>query len=129
MPLPTTVNSLAGEAWSPVGNEIAFVERVDPSHQALWISRPDGAGARKLVEFVGYTIAGVDWTPDGRELLYGAVSDGRMQIFAISRDGGTPRQLTHESANMLHPAVSPDGKLVAASRIPWRKELRRMKLP
>jgi hypothetical protein len=30
---------------------------------------------------------------------------------------------------MMHPSASPDGRLVAASRIAWRKELRRLKLP
>ena len=52
-----------------------------------------------------------------------------MQIFAVARDGGAPRQLTRGDVNMLHPSVSPDGRWIAASRIPWHKELWRMKLP
>ncbi len=62
------------------------------------------------------------------ELLYSALIDDRMQIFAIPRTGGTPRQLTHGDVNMMHPSVSPDGRLVAASRIPWHKELWRLPL-
>jgi len=128
MPLPAGVAGIAGEAWSPRGAEIAFIERIDDVRRALWLSQPDGSQARKLVEFQSYTIGGVAWTPDGKELLYSALADDRMQIFAIARTGGAPRQVTHGDVNMMHPGVSPDGRLVAASRIPWRKELWRMKL-
>jgi dipeptidyl aminopeptidase/acylaminoacyl peptidase len=126
VPLPPGVAGIAGEAWSPRDAEISFIERIDDARRALWLSRPDGGGARKLVEFPSYTIGGVAWTPDGQGLLYAALADDRMQIFAIPRTGGAPRQLTHGDANMMHPSVSPDGRLVAASRIQWRKELWRI---
>ena len=129
MPLPPGVAGIAGEAWSPRNDEVAFIERVDDMRRALWVSHPDGTGARKIADFPSYTIGGVAWTPDGQQLLYGAIADDRMQIFAVARTGGPSRQLTHGDVNMLHPSVSPDGRLVAASRIPWRKELRRIPLP
>jgi Tol biopolymer transport system component len=129
MPLPAGVAGIAGEAWSPRGNEIAFVERIDDVKRAIWRSRPDGGEAHKLADFLSYTISGVAWTPDGQTLLYSALVDDRMQIFSIAREGGAARQLTHADANVMHPSVSPSGRLVAASRIPWRKELWRMKLP
>jgi Tol biopolymer transport system component len=128
MPLPDGVRGITGESWSPRGDEIAFVERIDDTRRALWVSHPDGSAAQKLAEFQSYTIGGLAWTPDARELLFGALADDRMQIFAIPRNGGTARQLTRDAANVMHPSVSPDGRLVAASRIPWRKELRRMAL-
>ena len=128
MPLPQGVAGIAGEAWSPQGTEIAFIERIDDRRRALWVSRPDGSAARKLVEFASYTLGGVAWTPDASELLYGALADDRMQIFAVARTGGMPRQLTHGNVNIMHPSVSPGGRLVAASRIPWHKELWHMKL-
>jgi Tol biopolymer transport system component len=128
MPLPAGVAGISGEAWSPRDDEIAFIERIDDARRALWLSHPDGTGAQKLADFLSYTIGGVAWTPDGKELLYGALADDRMQIFAIPRAGGAPRQLTHDAANMMHPSVSPDGRFVAASRIPWLKEMRKLVL-
>lgn len=128
MPLPPGVAGIAGEAWSPRAEEIAFIERIDDVRRAVWLSRPDGRDAHKIVDFSSYTIGGVAWTPDGQQLLYSALADERMQIFAIARTGGAPRQLTHGDVNMMHPSVSPDGRLVAASRIPWRKELWRLPL-
>ena len=101
------------------------------SHRrAIWLSRSDGGNARKLAEFPSYTIGGVAFTPDGQRVLYSAIVGGRMQLFAISRTGGAPVQITSDSAaNIMHPSVSPDGRFIAASRIPWRKELRRQPLP
>ena len=128
MPLPAGVAGIGGEAWSPKGDEIAFIERIDDVKRALWVSRPDGSAARRLVEFPSYTLGGVAWTPDGQQLLYSALAGDRMQIFTVPRAGGAARQLTHGDVNMMHPSVSPDGRLVAASRIAWRKELRRMQL-
>jgi hypothetical protein len=130
MPLPAGVRGITGEAWSPKGDEIAFVERIDDGNRALWLSRSDGGNARKLVEFVSYTIGGVAFTPDGQRVLYSAMAGGHMQLFAIARAGGSAQQITSDSAaNLMHPSVSPDGRFIAASRIPWRKELRRMPLP
>jgi dipeptidyl aminopeptidase/acylaminoacyl peptidase len=128
VPLPAAVAGITNEAWSPAGDEIAFVERIDDQARALWVSRPDGTRARKLTNFSSYTIGGVAWTPDGQDILYGALAGDRMQVFAIARTGGAGRQLTHSDVNVMHPSVSPDGRLVAASRISWRKELRRVPL-
>ncbi|HWW82269.1 MAG TPA: hypothetical protein VNZ26_01635, partial [Vicinamibacterales bacterium] len=128
MALPKGVAGIAGEAWSPRGDDIAFIERIDDMKRALWLSHSDGRGARKLVDFSSYTLGGVAWTPDANELLYSALADDRMQIFAISRNGGTPRQITRGDVNLMHPSVSPDGRLVAASKVPWHKELWRIKL-
>jgi Tol biopolymer transport system component len=127
MPLPPGVKGINGEAWSPKGDEIAFVERIDDRARALWVSHSDGRDPRRLTEFSSYTIGGVAWTPDGRDILYGALADDRMQIFSIPRSGGSARQLTRGDVNLMHPSVAPDGR-IAASRIPWHKELWRMPL-
>jgi Tol biopolymer transport system component len=128
IPLPAGVVGINGEAWSPNGEQIAFVQRIDETHQALWTMHPNGSGAKRLVEFPCFTIGGVAWTPDGRSLVYAAVAADHMELFSIGSSGGTPLQLTHGAVNVMHPHVSPDGRFVAASRVPWRKELRRLQL-
>ena len=128
IPLPAGVAGINGEAWSPDGARIAFVQRIDEIHQALWTMHPDGSGAKRLVEFSCFTIGGVAWTPDGRTLVYAAVAGDHMELFTIDSSGGVPSQLTHGAVNVMHPHVSPDGHLVAASRVPWHKELRRLQL-
>lgn len=126
--LPPGFHGTLLAAWSPGGDEIALVERIGAAQQALWVVGADGDASEKLLEFRSTTYGGVDWTPDGRYLVYGALSGGRMQLFSVPRAGGTPRQLTQDDVGLLHPQVSPDGRWIAATR-PYRsKELRRRRL-
>jgi WD40 repeat protein len=115
--------------WSPSGREIAIEAITKPGVHSIWIVRPDGGGARKLVEYPGQTYGGLDWLPDGSALVYSALVGGHPQLFVVPSGGGTPRQLTRENASMLHPQISPDGRHIAATRIVQSKEIRRMPLP
>jgi Tol biopolymer transport system component len=56
-------------------------------------------------------------TPDGKWVVYMGVSkeDSSFHIFKMSIDGGTPTELARGIASQ--PAVSPDGKLVAYTRL------------
>ena len=116
-------------AWSPDSKEVAIEAVVRPGLHSLWIVAPDGKNPRKLIEYACHTYGGLDWTQDGKTIIYSAIVDGRPQLFAIPTSGGTPRQLTRADASILHPTVSPDGRHIAATRIVQTKEIRRMPLP
>jgi Tol biopolymer transport system component len=128
LPLPPSVRGTLLAAWSPKGDEIAVIAQGDGRRRELWVLSPDGRRAERLVEFEGSTYGGVDWTPDGELLIYSALAGETMQLFAVARAGGPPRQLTRDAASLIHPQVSPDGRWIAATRVERRKELRRMKL-
>jgi len=120
VPLPASMSSVSWVAWSPVGDELAIeANGSKEGEHTLWRMRPDGTRALKLLEFTQHTYGGVAWTPDGKTLLYSAlVADGPFdQLFSIPAMGGQPRQLTRESGHVLHPAVSPNGKWIAATKI------------
>jgi Tol biopolymer transport system component len=127
LPLPPAISGAEMAAWSPAGEEIAIEEAMGQGRHALWVIRSDGTRARKLVDYPMRTYGGVDWTSDGKTLIYSALSGNRMQLFAISAaGGGTPRRLTSGTAHLLHPQVSPDGRWIAATRLEHRIEVRRM---
>jgi Tol biopolymer transport system component len=128
LPLPEGVMNISWSAWSPAGDEIAVVESLENGRQAIWVLDLLGGEPERLVEFNSSTYGGVDWAPDGRSLVYGALVGARMQIFSVPRGGGEPAQLTHADTNLMHPQVSPDGRLIACSRMDQAKELRRMPL-
>jgi dipeptidyl aminopeptidase/acylaminoacyl peptidase len=128
LPLPNPIKRAHWESWSPKGDEIAFAERTEGKGCILWVVSTDGKRAEKLVEYSTPTYGGLDWTPDGKTIVYGALAGDRMQIFAVPRSGGAPRQLTNDPANLMHPQVSPDGRWIACTRMAQLKEVRRLKL-
>ena len=126
--LPREIENTAWVAWSPVRNQIAVECDLGHGRHSLWVVPVGRGAARKVVEFPLTTFGGVSWTPDGETLVYTSLTEGRMQLFAVPALGGTPRQLTHDSANIFTPRVSPDGRKIAATRIKHRKEIWRMRL-
>jgi Tol biopolymer transport system component len=127
LPLPDPIKNANWGSWSPKGDEIAFEERTEGKGRILWVVSLDGKRADKLVEYTSRTYGGLDWMPDAKTIVYGALAGERMQIFAVPRSGGSPRQLTNDSANLMHPQVSPDGRWIACTRMSQSKEIRRLK--
>ncbi len=128
LPLPDGVSGSVSAVWSPVADELLLIERTDPHTQVLWVAAADGSAARRVIEYASSTRSGADWTPDGMSIIYSARAEGRMQLFAVSRNGGEPQRLSAGIADLLHPSVSPDGRWVAATRLEQRKEVRRLAL-
>ncbi len=116
-PLPSQIRSAQWTAWSPDGNEVAIEDNEGGEKRSLWIVRTDGSQPQKLVDYRSTTYGGLDWTPDGKHIVYSGLSGDRMQIFSIARSGGASEQLTHDSGNLFHPKVSPDGRWIACTRM------------
>ena len=123
LPLPAGIHNTKSVVWSPVGDDIAVEEEVNAGHHKLWVVSSDGKRARVVTEFAMPTYGGLSWTRDAKEIVYPALVHGRMQLFRISVDGGTPHQLSRDDANLFQPAVSPDGRLIAATRLAHTKEV------
>jgi Tol biopolymer transport system component len=128
LPLPAEMHSAEWPVWAPKGEEIAVEDESAPGERTIWILAADGSKAQRVVTYKCDTYGGLDWTPDAQTILYSALQDGRMQLFAIPRAGGTPRKLSADAADLLHPRVSPDGRWIAATRLETRQEIWRKKL-
>ena len=116
-----------GPAWSPDGRFIAFLRLLDnaASKAGVFLVSPIGGPERKLTEVTAtisnfpFWYSGLSWFPDSKAL---AVSDqGRITILSV--DSGEKRTLTFPpSAPETRrtddaPAVSPDGRRIAFSRM------------
>ena len=128
LPLTAEIRSASWSAWSPDGKEIAIEDNRGGGMRSLLVVRSDGSNAMKLLDYQGTTYGGLDWTADGKAIVFSGLAGEGLQLFSISREGGTPRQLTHDSGNLLHPRVSPDGRWIACTRIVqsrqiWRRPL------
>ena len=130
LPLPREIRSAHWAAWSPDGQEIAIEDNRGAGKRTLWVVHADGSHAEKLLDYEGTTYGGLDWTHDGKAIIFAALSrdENRVQLFSELRSGGDPRQLTHDSGNLMHPRVSPDGRWIACTRIVQSKQILRRPL-
>ena len=129
LPLSSEIRSAVWAIWSPDGTEIAIEDDRNNGTQTLWIVRSDGSHPQKVLDYACATFPGLDWSRDGKSIIYSALAGDRLQLFSVSRAGGAPKQLTHDSANILHPRFSPDGRLIAGTREAQSKQIWRRPLP
>jgi Tol biopolymer transport system component len=80
-------------AWSPDGQEIANEDDRGGEDRSLWTMHPDGSQAKQLLDYKCTAHDGLDWSPDGRSIIYSALADGRLQLFDVSYRGGAPHPL------------------------------------
>jgi TolB protein len=91
-------------AWSPDGRWIAFSRlRTERGQPAVWLVRPDGGGAHRLVAG-GSTPA---WSPDGRWIAF----DTPSGISAVHPDGSGRRRILRGNVGGLK--WSRDGRRIA----------------
>lgn len=96
------------------GHQIAFeMQRMSGFIQVADTSAPHEA--RTLVRSNYYS---PEISPDGQTIYYVDDQSGEEGIFAVSREGGTPRRLTQRRPGVRHPWVpmfhlSPDGQTLA----------------
>lgn len=129
LPLPSEIRSVDWAAWSPDGQQIAIEDNRGDDARTLWTVHSDGSHAAKLLDYKCTTYCGLDWSPDGKTIVYSALAGDRPQIFVIPSFGGAARQLSQDSATLLHPRISPDGKWIACTRIVESKQIWRRPLP
>jgi len=97
----------ASMSWSPDGQSIAFTMLVPETPASLVTppKAPEGAEWAPPVKVIDR----VTWRADGQ----GELETGFSQVFVISAEGGTPRQLTSGAFNHNGPiAWSPDSKML-----------------
>jgi TolB protein len=106
--LANGVNNFA--MWAPDGKRLA-VGRVEGERTTVELMTLDGRTSRPL------TTEGreqpVEWSPDGRQILYTSSRTGTGDVWIVPADSGSPRQLTQEIRNDWGPTFSPDGRWVA----------------
>lgn len=111
--------------WSPVDDIIAVEDwgLGGDVHRIILLDL-ESRETREIAEFKSTTFTGLDWSPDGRTIVFSGRIDGRYQLFRVSASGGKVERLTHSMrGNLQMPQVSPDGRWIAASRITTTRQL------
>ena len=98
-------------ALSPDGGALAFVRRTSTFNSGVFVMplNRDGAaaGAAKQITSGVWDIGRLDWTADGREILFaGSAGSGNSSLWRIARDGGKPTRFPAPTMVSAQPSVA-----------------------
>ncbi|HKG92137.1 MAG TPA: hypothetical protein VKA84_09610 [Gemmatimonadaceae bacterium] len=108
--------------WSPEGARIAAIRWARGGRSDLVVL--DTAGrVLQVVEGSGMVESAPSWSPDGRALLFASDRSGTSQLYEVALDGASDgaqtsaraRRLSDAAAGIFQPALSPDGRTLAAA--------------
>jgi len=107
-------------AWSPEGNQIAFV-RYDNQTSSIYIIPSVGGTERKIVQTGGARFPRLAWTPDGQWLAYAdrIPNQSQKRIILVHIDTREQKEITLPPSRHygdFHPTFSPDGSKIAFIR-------------
>ena len=111
-------------ALSPDGKRLAYSKYTRDLN--IWMVRLSATGSVNARSAVPITQGNqatevLRLSPDGKWLLYDSDLNGNGDLFIVSSDGGTPRQLTDDPADDLSANWSPDGSTDRVSLLPHRQ--------
>lgn len=103
--------------WSKDGKWIAWMDGFAfgglTQESDIWKIHPDGAGAVDLTPNTPGNDGFMDFSPDGRSLVFRSSRTGNFDVFLMNSDGGNVRNLTSNPAYDSFPAYSPTGDEIA----------------
>jgi Tol biopolymer transport system component/DNA-binding winged helix-turn-helix (wHTH) protein len=107
-------------AVSPDGSLVAFIRRVSGGVSDIYVSPIDGEHARRIT-FDDADLTGIDWSADGRSIVFSSDRAGGYSLWRVAAAGGTPGLLAGGAARMKHPVVDRAGRRVVYEN--WNYEI------
>jgi Tol biopolymer transport system component len=101
-------------AFSPDGSKVAFVSDRSGSRE-LWIANSDGTRPMQLTAFGRDDVISPRWSPDSRQLIFGALTGAEANFEGYTLELGTrvPKRLSAgETRSIAHPIFSRDGQSI-----------------
>jgi len=111
VPLVAMEGKVGWPAFSPDGNQVAFLHMGGPKTAGIYTTLIDGEKPLRLTD--NPDDYGPTWSPDSRQIAFVRVSKEGLNIYVVPALGGTEHKL-HTAAN-LKLNWSPDGKVLAFS--------------
>jgi eukaryotic-like serine/threonine-protein kinase len=121
-PLYETGGWLGHPRFSPSGNQIAFIDHPVQGDDRGTVAVIDLAGHKKSLTEEWYTVQGLAWSANGKEVWFTASKSGvDRTLYAVTMDGKERMVLRLPGALMLFD-IWKDGR-VLLMRASWRREL------
>jgi len=121
-PLYETGGWIGHPRVSPKGDQIAFIDHPVQGDDSGSLALVDLAGNKRSLSGEWFTIQGLAWSPDGKEIWFTASKSGvDRTLYAVSMDGKERMVLRLPGAVMIFD-IFKDGR-VLLMRASWRREL------
>jgi len=98
--------------WSPDGSKIAW-SGVRGGKEAIWVKTANGAGSEETVADAGTNSILLDWSHDGRYLLYSNFGSNLSDVLALDLDNRKSTIVLGSRFNETRARLSPDGHWLA----------------
>jgi eukaryotic-like serine/threonine-protein kinase len=98
--------------WSPDGRQIAVTRFEQTDKESIWLAAHDGSHAEEIVPPTR-SLQGGPFSPDGKWMLYAAMSEGTHQLFVLEIATRRARKLTLSPGEKAGAIWSPDGRWIA----------------
>jgi hypothetical protein len=112
----------SGPVWSPDGQQILFTSNREGNNE-VYVMNADGSAQTNLTnnpatdgEVGGGGYLQVDWSPDGKKILFSTNRDGNNEIYMMNADGSAQTNLTNNPAYDIFPKWSVDGTQIGFTR-------------
>lgn len=99
---------VVGPFPSPDGKEVVYQVLRGGGVSDLQVMPMAGGAARTLVEGTWNNFS-LNWSPDGKFIVYLSNRSGNVDLWVVPAQGGEPRQLTDFPTDENNPQWSPDG--------------------
>jgi len=125
LPNPGTLGDY-NPSVSPDGSRIAFIRGINGATSDVF-TIPFNGGTPTRITSDNQDLVGVDWSADGRSLLYATDRAGGYTIWRTSIEGGDPQLVVGGAAKLKHPSVArANGRLTYES---WFYEINLWETP
>ena len=119
-------------SFSPDGKSLAFVRSSSFASDYIYVvplsTNGSASGDPRRVSASPLFITGLDWTPDGRNIVFSAESGG-VALWTIPSAGGQPQKLAAAGENGEAPSISRHGNALAYVRSVEDRNIWRMPGP
>jgi Tol biopolymer transport system component/DNA-binding winged helix-turn-helix (wHTH) protein len=104
LPTPATLGDHSPTV-SPDGTRIAFVRGINGATADIHTVSISG-GTPTRVTWDNQDLVGLDWSADGKSLVYATDRAGGYTIWRVGADGGEPQLVVGGAAKLKHPSVA-----------------------
>jgi Tol biopolymer transport system component len=114
-------------AFSPDGSRLAFSRMSSQGIEDIYVMPVEG-GEPKRLTFDNRHISDLDWTADGREIVFHSDREGNSGLWRVSASGSAPERIMTATGNNTRLSVSRRGNRLAyslniADTNIWRMEM------